>query len=71
MSYDNIITITFGDGSGIVVRKGAVDDWAAYYVDSGGDAQSGSLMKVSPYATLWGAVNELVKESYPELTYRP
>ena len=71
MSYDNIITITFDDGSGIVVRKGAVDDWAAYYVASDRDAQSGSLMKVSPFDTLWGAVNELVKESYPTLTYRP
>lgn len=71
MNYDNIITITFNDGSGIVVRKGAVDDWTAYYVDADQDAQSGSLMKVSPATTLWEAVYELVRESYPTLKYRP
>lgn len=71
MKYDNIITITFDDGSGIVVRKGAADDWAAYYVDAGQDEQSGSLIKMSPYNTMWRIVDELVKESYPELTYRP
>lgn len=67
--YDNIVTIDYLGGK-IVVRKGGVDDWAAYRVEEGQSEQSGSLNKVSPSSVTWEAVNALMEVLHPNLTYR-
>lgn len=69
MPYVTLAKLVLPVGT-VVIREGAAKDWAAYWLGSDGNEQSGSLTKVTSWELREYGIMDMMKATFPNHWYR-